>query len=227
MSCIVFCFMCFCLVYSHRILVVVLEGGVVRPLDTPLLVVLDLLPASKRTLREVLVEAVVDVIEQRLADARVGDAKDHDEVGWVPLTLDAGGDVVLAGLLRGGKQTPLHVEWGGHVAVERVELLGGHLEGGEGGHLVLDDLGIPESQCGHLSIFIAIKNGLSPLYGLCVLFFFCSFLFSWHPSWPSWGHSGRQAPLPSCSRPLRPHSRRPRTRHPRWPVGRDLLPSSR
>ena len=145
MSCIVFCFMCFCLVYSHRILVVVLEGGVVRPLDTPLLVVLDLLPASKRTLREVLMEAVVNIVEQGLTDARVGDARDHDEVGGVPLALNAGGDVVLAGLLRGSKETPLHVEWGGHVAVERVELLGGHLEGGEGGHLVLDDLGIPEN----------------------------------------------------------------------------------
>ena len=169
-------FYVFCLVYSHRTLVVVLEGGVVRPLDTPLLAVLDLLPASKRTLREVLVEAVVNVIEQRLADARVGNTRHHDEVGGVPLALDTGGDVVLAGLLRGGKQTPLHVEWGGHVAVERVELLGGHLEGGEGGHLVLDDLGIPESQCGHLSIFVAIKNGLSPLYGLCVLFFFVLFV---------------------------------------------------
>ena len=91
MSCIVFCFMYFCLVYSHRTLVVVLEGGVVRPLDTPLLAVLDLLPASKRTLREVLVEAVVNVIEQRLADARVGNTRHHDEVGGVPLALDTGG----------------------------------------------------------------------------------------------------------------------------------------
>jgi len=127
-------------------LVVVLEGGVLRPHDTPLLAILDLLPASKRALREVLVEAVVNIVEQGFTDTRVGNPRHHDEVGGVPLTLDAGGDVVLAGLLGCGEEPPLHGEWGGHVGVERVELLGGLLEGSEGGHLVLDNLGIPENQ---------------------------------------------------------------------------------
>ena len=170
------CFMCCCLVYLVTALVVVLEGGVVRPLDTPLLAVLDLLPASQGTPRVVLVEAVVDVIEQRLADTRVGHTRHHDEVGRIPLALDTGGDVVLAGLLGGGEEATLRGEWGGHVAIERVELLGGHLEGGEGGHLVLDDLGTPENQGRPPFNFCRNKKWAFASLWVCSYVFCCLFV---------------------------------------------------